>query len=176
MRLRKQDGIELLRAVWLFERCSNRELGAAAVATPIDVPAGKVLTAEGDIERVLRHRERQGRSGGGHRDRDGGAVRSSVKWHCSTGGRAATVTTLDPTTVLVITAGEFNSLVMSMPSVDRKMLVVLVERLRDVEARFVPRTRVTNRTSVRQVNESSGARSGLDEAARTSTTRAQRRS
>ena len=48
-------------------------------------------------------------------------------------------------TVLVITAREFNSLVESMPSVDRKMLVVLAERLRDVEARFVPAdARVTN--------------------------------
>ena len=52
--------------------------------------------------------------------------------------RSATVTTVEPTTVLVITAGAFNSLVGDMPSVDRKMLLVLAERLRDVEARFVP--------------------------------------
>jgi len=36
-------------------------------------------------------------------------------------------------------------LVQTMPSVDHKMLVVLAERLRDVEARFVPaESRVVN--------------------------------
>jgi CRP-like cAMP-binding protein len=59
--------------------------------------------------------------------------------------RTATVTTLEPTSVLVITATAFSALVESVPSVDRKMLVVLAERLRDVEARFVPAdARVTN--------------------------------
>jgi CRP-like cAMP-binding protein len=59
--------------------------------------------------------------------------------------RSATVTTLEPTTVLAITAGAFNALVGDMPSVDRKMLIVLAERLRDVESRFVPADeRVTN--------------------------------
>jgi CRP-like cAMP-binding protein len=52
--------------------------------------------------------------------------------------RAATVTTVESTSLLVITTGNFNSLVAIVPSVDRKMLVVLAERLRDVEACFVP--------------------------------------
>jgi CRP/FNR family cyclic AMP-dependent transcriptional regulator len=59
--------------------------------------------------------------------------------------RAATVTTLEPTSLLVITARDFTSLVETMPSVDRKMLQVLAERLRDIEARFVPaESRVAN--------------------------------
>ncbi len=52
MHVKKQEGIEVLRAVWLFERCTKRELDALQrIATPLDVPAGKVLTAEGEIGR-----------------------------------------------------------------------------------------------------------------------------
>jgi CRP/FNR family transcriptional regulator, cyclic AMP receptor protein len=59
--------------------------------------------------------------------------------------RAATVTTVEPSTVLVITARAFNSVVGTVPSVDRKMLMVLAERLRDIEERFVPmEARVAN--------------------------------
>ena len=142
MRLRKQQGIELLRSVWLFERCSRRELDALQrIATPLDVPAGKVLTTQGDIgceffvivggkAEATRGRVSIGTLGAGSFFGEMALLDRRP--------RTATVTTLEPTTVLVITAREFNSLVESMPSVDRKMLVVLAERLRDVEARFVP--------------------------------------
>ena len=149
MRVRKQEGIEVLRTVWLFERCSKRELDALQrIATPLDVPAGKVLTNEGEIGReffVLVRGEAVATRGG---------VRLATVEAGSFFGemalldrrpRSATVTTTEPTTVLVIAAGAFNSLVGDMPSVDRKMLIVLAERLRDVEARFVPaEERVTN--------------------------------
>src|SRR6476661_4914761 len=50
--IKKREGIELLRAVWLFERCNKKELDALQrIATPLDVPAGKALTTEGDIGR-----------------------------------------------------------------------------------------------------------------------------
>jgi CRP-like cAMP-binding protein len=52
--------------------------------------------------------------------------------------RVASVTTIEPTTVLVLTARAFDQLVVSMPSVDRKMLTVLATRLRELEDRFVP--------------------------------------
>ncbi len=149
MRLKKQQGMDLLRSVWLFERCSNRELDALQrIATPVDVGAGRVLTTEGDLGReffvIVRGKVE--------------ATRGSVVIATLGAGsffgemalldrepRTATITTLEPTTVLVITAGAFNSLVQSMPSVDRKMLIVLAERLRDVETRFVPANeRITN--------------------------------
>ncbi len=149
MRLKKQQGMDLLRSVWLFERCSNRELDALQrIATPVDVGAGRVLTTEGDLGReffvIVRGKVE--------------ATRGSVVIATLGAGsffgemalldrepRTATITTLEPTTVLVITAGAFNSLVQSMPSVDRKMLIVLAERLRDVEIRFVPANeRITN--------------------------------
>jgi len=46
--VKRNAQIELLRKVWLFERCSKKELEAIArVATPLDMPAGKVLTEQG---------------------------------------------------------------------------------------------------------------------------------
>jgi CRP-like cAMP-binding protein len=149
MGLRKQDGVELLRAVWLFERCSNRELGALQrIATPLDVPAGKVLTVEGDIGReffVIVSGKAEARRGGIRIATVGAGSFFGEMALLDQRPRSATVTTLEPTTVLVITSRSFNSLVSSMPSVDRKMLVVLAERLRDVETRFVPADeRVTN--------------------------------
>jgi len=52
--------------------------------------------------------------------------------------RVATVTTSEPTTVLVVHARDFNRVVTTMPSVDRKMLMVLARRLREIEDRYVP--------------------------------------
>jgi len=149
MRLKKQDGIELLRSVWLFERCSNRELsGLQRIATPLDVPAGRALTNEGDLGReffVIVSGKAEATRGNISIATLGPGSFFGEMALLDRQPRTATVTTLEPTTVLVITAGAFNSLVESMPSVDRKMLVVLAERLRDVEARFVPvEARVTN--------------------------------
>jgi CRP-like cAMP-binding protein len=142
MRLRKQEGIEVLRAVWLFERCSKRELDALQrIATPLDVPPGKVLTNEGEIGReffvVVSGKAEATRGGVRLATVEAGSFFGEMAL-LDRRPRSATVTTLEPTTVLVINAGAFNSLVGDMPSVDRKMLLVLAERLRDVEARFVP--------------------------------------
>ena len=42
--MRKNEFVELLSTVWLFSRCTKRELHAlASLATQLDVPAGKVL-------------------------------------------------------------------------------------------------------------------------------------
>src|SRR4029077_12058638 len=47
--MRKDARIDLLRTVWLFERCTNKELEAiATLATPVDLPAGKVLARQGE--------------------------------------------------------------------------------------------------------------------------------
>ena len=135
--------------MWLFERCSNRELSALQrIATPLEVPAGKVLTTEGEIGReffvIVRGKAEATRGGVALATVEAGSFFGEMAL-VDRRPRSATVTTLEPSTVLVITAGAFNALVGDMPSVDRKMLLVLVERLRDVEARFVPDDeRVTN--------------------------------
>ena len=52
--------------------------------------------------------------------------------------RIATVTTTEPTEVLVLNRQEFTGVIDAMPSVDRKMLTVLAARLRDIELRYLP--------------------------------------
>jgi CRP-like cAMP-binding protein len=48
---RHHDSIERLRAVPLFSACSERELDRIdALATEVDLPAGKVLIAEGSAD------------------------------------------------------------------------------------------------------------------------------
>jgi CRP-like cAMP-binding protein len=134
--------IELLRNVWLFERCSQKELALlAASSTPVTTAAGTVLAQEGDIGReffviisgsadVTKAGARLGTLGVG--DFFG---EMSLLDHRP---RSATITTGVESEVLVLTAPAFTSVVDSMPSVDRKMLTVLVERLRDIEERYVP--------------------------------------
>ena len=140
--MKKRAFIEMLSSVWLFSRCSKKELDAvASLATQIDVPAGKVLATQGQTGReffVIVSGKAE-------------ATRSNVPIAVLGPGtffgemsllehkpRVATVTTTEPTTVLVLTAREFDKLVESMPSVDRKMLTVIADRLRDLEERYVP--------------------------------------
>jgi CRP/FNR family cyclic AMP-dependent transcriptional regulator len=140
--VKKTAFIETLSSVWLFSLCTRKELGAlASLATQIDVPAGKVLATQGQTGReffVIVSGKAE-------------ATRSNVPIAVLGPGtffgemsllehkpRVATVTTTEPTTVLVLTAREFEKLVESMPSVDRKMLIVIADRLRDLEERYVP--------------------------------------
>ena len=140
--VKKNARVDLLRDVWLFERCKKKELEAlASLATPLDLEAGKVLATQGE----------QGDqffvivSGNVVATRDGVVIGTlgpgSFFGEMSLLERlprVATVTTTEPTTVLVLTARAFDRLVASMPSVDRKMLIVLANRLRDIEGRYVP--------------------------------------
>ncbi|MGO9875519.1 MAG: Crp/Fnr family transcriptional regulator [Acidimicrobiia bacterium] len=134
--------IELLRNVWLFERCTKRELDALAkLATQVDLPAGKVLATQGErgqeffvivSGRVQATRKNVviGTLGPGSFFGEMALLERLP--------RVATVTTTEPTSVLVLTSLAFDELVASMPSVDRKMLIVLANRLREVEDRYVP--------------------------------------
>jgi CRP/FNR family transcriptional regulator, cyclic AMP receptor protein len=140
--MKKNARIELLRNVWLFERCSKKELEAlATLATPLDLQAGKVLATQGE----------QGAEFFVIVSGKAEATREDVTIGTMGPGsffgemsllerlpRVATVTTIEPTSVLVLTAKAFDKLVASTPSVDRKMLIVLANRLRDIESRYVP--------------------------------------
>jgi CRP-like cAMP-binding protein len=149
MRVSKKRGRDLLGKVWLFERCSNRELDLLQdAATEMEFPAGKALTTQGETGRhfmVIVEGEAEV-------SRDGTQI--AVLGPGSFFGemslldgqpRTATVTTRAPTRVLMITTAAFNGALTTMPSVDRKMLTVLAARLRDIEARYVPANeRTTN--------------------------------
>jgi CRP-like cAMP-binding protein len=140
--MKKDARVELLRNVWLFERCSKKELALLATnSTPVTVEAGTVLAHEGDIGReffvIISGRAEVTKSAAhlgtlGIGDFFG---EMSLLDRCP---RSATITTIVESELLVLTAPAFTNVVDSMPSVDRKMLTVLVERLRDVEERYVP--------------------------------------
>lgn len=142
MRVTKKRGRDLLGRVWLFERCSNKELDLLQeAATEMEFPAGKELTTQGEMGRHFMVIV----EGGAQVTRDGTEI--AVLGPGSFFGemslldgqpRTATVTTLEPTRVLMLTNAAFNGALATMPSVDRKMLTVLAARLRDIEARYVP--------------------------------------
>jgi len=140
--MKKNERKELLRSVWLFERCSKKELEAlATLTTPVDLKAGKVLAQQGDqgnqffvIVSGMAEATREGVSIGTLGPGSFFGEMSLLERL----PRVATVTTTEATTVLVLTAKAFDKLVASMPSVDRKMLIVLANRLREIESRYVP--------------------------------------
>ncbi|MEP6623492.1 MAG: cyclic nucleotide-binding domain-containing protein [Acidimicrobiia bacterium] len=140
--MRQDARIKLLGDVWLFERCSRKELALiASQATPMQIPAGKELAREGEFGReffvVIAGKVEAVRNG----------VTIGILGPGSFFGemallerqpRVATVVAVEPTEVLVLTTQGFASVVDQMPSVDRKMLTVLATRLRELEDRFVP--------------------------------------
>jgi CRP/FNR family cyclic AMP-dependent transcriptional regulator len=153
VRLKRPDRIRLLAGVWLFERCTRKELDALQrVATALDAPAGKVLARQGDTgheffvivdgsAEATRGRTPVGVLGPGSFFGEMSLLERKP--------RTATVTTLEPTTVLVVNARDFDAVVKTMPSVDRKMLIALSGRLRDLEAKYVPADAQVASTSLR---------------------------
>ena len=140
--MKKNARIHLLRSLWLFERCTKKELEAIAkLTTVLDVPAGRVLARQGHAGHECfvvvtgKVEARRGETPVGvlGAGQFFGEMSLLDREPC-----VATVTATEPTTLLVLTAADFDKLVASMPSVDRKMLIVLAHRLRDIENRYVP--------------------------------------
>ena len=138
----KKHRREVLGNVWLFELCSRRELDSLeSAATEMQFPIGKELTTQGELGRhfmVIVEGEAEV-------TRDGTRIASlgpgSFFGEMSLldgQPRTATVTTLAPTRVLMLTTATFNGVLATMPSVNSKMLTVLAARLREVEAKYVP--------------------------------------
>jgi CRP-like cAMP-binding protein len=141
MRVTKKSRRDLLGKVWLFEGCSRRELDALQdAATEMNFPAGKDLTQQGEHGRhfmvIVDGQAEVTRDGTQIAVLGPGAFFGEMSL-LDGEPRVATVTTLVPTQVLMLAAGAFNDVLASMPSVGRKMLVVLANRLREVEHRYV---------------------------------------
>ena len=143
--MNKNAQIELLRGVWLFERCTQKELATvASVATTLDVQAGKILAEEGAIGReffvIVSGKAEVTRTGVGVAVLGPGSFFGEMAL-LDRQPRTATVATCEPSQVMVLTTQAFTGVIDSMPSVDRKMLAVLAGRLRDLEDRFLPAER-----------------------------------
>lgn len=140
--MKQHARIEVLRKVWLFERCSRKELSLlASNATPLHLPAGKVLAREGDVGReffiITAGKAEATRNGALVATLTAGSFFGEMAL-LESAPRVATVTALEPLDVLVLAVQAFNGVVSTMPSVDRKMLTVLATRIRDLETRFLP--------------------------------------
>ena len=140
--MRQDARIKLLGDVWLFERCSRKELALiASQATPVQFPAGKVLAREGELGReffvVIAGKVEAVRNGVSIGVLGPGSFFGEMAL-LERQPRVATVHAVEPTELLVLTTQGFGTVVDQMPSVDRKMLTVLATRLRDLEDRFLP--------------------------------------
>ena len=138
--VRSDERVKLLRGVWLFERCTKKELAAIArMATPVTVEPGRVLAKEGNPghEFVV---VVEGTASATSRGEEVGQVGPGSFFGelalLDGGPRTATVRALTPMLVLVLDRSEFNELVdRAIPSVGRRMLVTIAERLRSERLR-----------------------------------------
>ena len=133
MPLRKNAKIELIKSVPLFSSCSKKELEAiAAQADELGVPAGKVLTKEGDRGRefmVIVDGAAEVRKKGRRLNLLGSGDFLGEIALISGGPRTATVTTTSETDLLVLTDRAFQQLTRKMPSIQASVLKAISERL-----------------------------------------------
>jgi len=131
--MKSDPKIAAMSKVPLFARCSKRELETiASLADEVDLPAGKVLTAEGDRGReffVLLEGSAGVRSDGralaslGEGDFFGEIALVTDK------ARTATVTATTQMRALVITDRAFRGLLRNSPEIQGKVLEAVADRL-----------------------------------------------
>jgi len=141
MKVTKKRRLELLGSVWLFEQCSNKELGVLeSAATEMELTAGKILTQQGEHGRhfvVIVEGEVEVTRDGTQIAMLGPGSFFGEMSLLDGKPRTATATTVAPTYVLMLTTDAFNEVLATMPSVDRKLLSVLASRLREFEERYL---------------------------------------
>jgi len=129
--------VERLSQVQLFSACNKRELARiAALTTEIEVPAGRVLMREGDPGRecfVIEEGSAKATIRGRKAATMGPGECFGEMALLDAAPRSATVTTESEMRLLVLTSREFSTLLEDLPSVARKVLAAVGERLRNAE-------------------------------------------
>lgn len=131
--LRKNAKVALISRVPLFSNCSKRELAElASLADEVSVPAGKKLTSQGALGHefvvIVEGAADVRRSGRVVNRLRAGDFLGEVA--LLTGQkRTATVTTTEPSRVLVLTARDFRMLLRDLPSLQLKVLDAVATRL-----------------------------------------------
>jgi CRP-like cAMP-binding protein len=131
--LHKDAKVELLKRVPLFERCTKQELRQiASIADELQLPAGRPLAVEGAPGREFlvvvegsAEVRRRGRKINLLGDGDFLGEIALVTGR----PRTASVTTREPTRVLVVTERDFRRLMREMPSIQEKVLHAVAARL-----------------------------------------------
>jgi CRP/FNR family cyclic AMP-dependent transcriptional regulator len=133
----KDAKVRLLAGVDLFGGCSKSELSRiAALADEIDVPAGKELTREGDSGWeffVIAEGNAKATRGGRRIAAFGPGAFFGEMSLLDEGPRSATVEAETDMQLLVMTSRGFFTLMDDMPSVTRKVLAGMAQRLRASE-------------------------------------------
>jgi CRP/FNR family cyclic AMP-dependent transcriptional regulator len=143
-KVRKSDRIELLRSIWLFGRCTPKELQAIAkLTTPVLADEAKVLAREGMDGGeffVIVEGTAEASIGGTRIAELGPGQFFGEMALLDRGPRVATVVARSPMLLLVLSGREFDELIrQSIPSVSRRMLMVLGQRLREADKRIADR-------------------------------------
>ena len=138
----KARKIELLGQMPLFSQCSKRELGqVAALTVPAEIKNGAVLTrqgASGDLAYVIaRGRAEVNRNGRTLAMLGPGDVVGELSL-IDGEPRSATVRARTDLSVLEIDGRDLRRLLKRAPSVMRKLLEALSQRLRDTDAMAQP--------------------------------------
>jgi len=125
--------IDLLRQVTLFAGCSKRELGAIArIADEIDLPVGKTLITQGEPGRqcfvLIEGSIEVVKDGKKFPPRGSSEIFGEIAL-LSGGPSTATVTTTSPARALVISPRAFQALLDTSPSIQRRVLHTMSERL-----------------------------------------------
>jgi CRP-like cAMP-binding protein len=130
--------LDRLAEIPLFSGCSRKDLERLVrAADEVSVEAGTVLTVEGELGRevfvILTGAARVERAGRPVATLGPGDHVGELSL-LDGGPRTATVTTTEPTTVLVLTRQAFNGVLDEIPTLAHRLLVSLAHRLRSAEA------------------------------------------
>jgi CRP-like cAMP-binding protein len=130
---KRDTTVELLKRVPLFARCSKAELRRIArAAEEIDLREGKVFTREGEPGReffvLLEGSADVHRKGKKVNVLNPGDFFGEIAL-VSDRPRSATVTATTPVRVLVVTAREFRTVMLELPSIQLKVLQAVIARL-----------------------------------------------
>ena len=121
----------------MFSACTNRELRRiASLADQIEVPKGKVLTRQGDpgweCFVITEGEAKATMRGRGSATLGPGSFFGEMAL-LDQGPRSATVTAESDMRLLVLSSRDFSALLEEVPSVARRMMRGLAERLREAE-------------------------------------------
>jgi CRP-like cAMP-binding protein len=131
--------LKRLAKVPLFAECSKRELSRiASLADELEVPAGRVLARQGEFAHegfvILSGKARVSFRGKRNTLRLGtGDAFGEMALLKTRGKRSATVTAETDMDVLVLTSRQFATLLDDVPSVARKVLSAVADRVREAE-------------------------------------------
>lgn len=133
----KNRKVDLLAGVSLFSQCSRKELThIASLADQLDVPAGSVLTTEGEPGRecfVVIDGQAEAALRGKRLAKLGSGSMFGEMALIDRSPRSATITATSDMQLLVLGSAQFWSLMDDHPSVARKVMRALAQRLREAE-------------------------------------------